>query len=82
MIEFLSFPVASRERAQIRLTAAVQHAGRYPERLLLGVADYKNLRRNMEARHGYQNKPLDILGIPVVEDVETPDRQIGFEWSE
>lgn len=82
MIRLATFPVTSRERAQIRLTqAVVEHQNVYPRRILLGPVDYKNLRRNMENRHGFLGKPLQVLNVPIVEG-DVPLGQIGFEWED
>lgn len=82
MIDVAPFLTVSRERAQVCLTRAINdHGGVYPERILLGERDLKSLRRNMDLRHGYHGKPLDILRIPV-EAGDIADGMIGFEWSE
>ena len=75
----LTFPVATRERIQVRLLEAEAHNLKRPTKMTLSRRDYDLLRKNM-VKHGYgPHKPLDVLNIPIVYG-DTEPRTILFSW--
>lgn len=77
----LTFPVQTRERAQIRFCEAEQARGKRPTKIIISATDHARLKKRM-ARHGYhRGKPLDVFFIPIVAG-DVPNGQIGFEFGE